>query len=634
MPSGAPTFAPTSPTFQPTSVPSSIPSGQPTSAPSISFAPTLVIEHIEVSGNITIDRNESDLCKPVELNINIEFDRPLQSGQSIYLDMPGFTNGPCTVMEPGFDFHPQGYVNSSALSMLYYDGTYEQMYRDSQLRIYIEGGSVLVGETNVQIKIDRDQGFKFHCMQDTAFEVRLRSIGTTDYFEARGALNFLSFTPRFCFAYNTSLSFFPAHEQFFTQVNLTLQLATDFKYGDNITLYLPGFTNGAEYGSSYSSSNSWGRTSSSGVNAELIDIWAGGRRALHDHGLKEWKGLWFEGTYSTSDMFGSSYLTLWIEPGGDADDTFIHAGEEFYIVIDRVNRLSSYCGRPEDYSGFQVGVYSQNTTLTIPVAPVMESDPIGPGCPRNLNCSRQMAVCSDRGTCDYCTQQCTCFDGFGSPSDRAAVEVDNFPRDCSGKICPFGVSFGSLVSPSGSSSFSGAHPRTECSSAGICDRATGECQCFDGYTGAACQRRTCPGNPPCSGRGRCYDMWRLATMYEAHPLRNSTSSDHTYYAQEVDGDTWDAKSVMGCLCDSSWAVGLGAGETQLAEFFGPDVNSADARQAMTQLQVLSMKLTAIIRTNFLMLQLSWVQRVICVTMIVPGEGRVTIILAHVHAFPE
>ena len=121
----------------------------------------------------------------------------------------------------------------------------------------------------------------------------------------------------------------------------------------------------------------------------------------------------------------------------------------------------------------------------------------------------------------------------------------------------------------GSSSFSGAHPRTECSSAGICDRATGECQCFDGYTGAACQRRTCPGNPPCSGRGRCYDMWRLATMYEAHPLRNSTSSDHTYYAQEVDGDTWDAKSVMGCLCDSSWAVGLGAGETQLAEFFGP-----------------------------------------------------------------
>lgn len=180
-----------------------------------------------------------------------------------------------------------------------------------------------------------------------------------------------------------------------------------------------------------------------------------------------------------------------------------------------------------------------------------------------------MSVCGDRGTCDYCTQQCICFDGYGSPSDKASVEVDDFSPDCSGRICPFGVSFASLVSPSGSSSFSGGHEKTECSSAGICLRSRGECKCFDGYEGAACQRRTCPGEPKCSGRGECKDMSKLARTDTATPLRAATALDHTYYFTSVDGTTWDAQSMMACVCDSSWEVGLGAGQTQLAEFFGP-----------------------------------------------------------------
>ena len=28
----------------------------------------------------------------------------------------------------------------------------------------------------------------------------------------------------------------------------------------------------------------------------------------------------------------------------------------------------------------------------------------------------------------------------------------------------------------------------ECSNAGLCNRDTGKCECFDGYTGLACQR--------------------------------------------------------------------------------------------------------------------------------------------------
>ena len=33
-----------------------------------------------------------------------------------------------------------------------------------------------------------------------------------------------------------------------------------------------------------------------------------------------------------------------------------------------------------------------------------------------------------------------------------------------------------------------AHYQVECSGKGACNRALGVCKCFDGYTGAACQR--------------------------------------------------------------------------------------------------------------------------------------------------
>jgi hypothetical protein len=39
-----------------------------------------------------------------------------------------------------------------------------------------------------------------------------------------------------------------------------------------------------------------------------------------------------------------------------------------------------------------------------------------------------------------------------------------------------------------------AHPSTECSNKGICDRKTGECECFDNYEGMACERTVCPAN--------------------------------------------------------------------------------------------------------------------------------------------
>merc|ERR1711991_146945 len=53
------------------------------------------------------------------------------------------------------------------------------------------------------------------------------------------------------------------------------------------------------------------------------------------------------------------------------------------------------------------------------------------------------------------------------------------------------------------------HPADqECSDMGVCDPKSGECACFDGYEGVACQRTVCPEN--CNGHGTCQSLAAIA----------------------------------------------------------------------------------------------------------------------------
>ena len=79
-----------------------------------------------------------------------------------------------------------------------------------------------------------------------------------------------------------------------------------------------------------------------------------------------------------------------------------------------------------------------------------------------------------------------------------------------------------------------AHFYMECSNKGICDRKLGECDCFDGYEGAACQRARCPGD--CSGHGSCEHIQTLA----------ANDFDNVY-------QIWDAQMTMGCACDPGYS---------------------------------------------------------------------------------
>lgn len=169
--------------------------------------------------------------------------------------------------------------------------------------------------------------------------------------------------------------------------------------------------------------------------------------------------------------------------------------------------------------------------------------------------------CSGAGTCGP-KDKCTCF------KNRQG-------NDCSEYTCPF--AYAHADSPKGDLNMDGAvninniltdsqvypmgtrelfpdavvdegHFYAECANKGICDRSSGDCECFDGYTGSACQRTVCPGD--CNGQGTCESIAELAS-----------NAAGTLYGDWVDaGETtytlWDRKATYGCKCDP-W-------------FYGPD----------------------------------------------------------------
>lgn len=82
-----------------------------------------------------------------------------------------------------------------------------------------------------------------------------------------------------------------------------------------------------------------------------------------------------------------------------------------------------------------------------------------------------------------------------------------------------------------------AHYYMECSNKGSCNRDSGECECFPGYDGAACQRASCPGFPDvCTGHGVCKSIRQLA----------SADNNNVY-------ELWDKHSTMGCECDDGFS---------------------------------------------------------------------------------
>jgi hypothetical protein len=122
----------------------------------------------------------------------------------------------------------------------------------------------------------------------------------------------------------------------------------------------------------------------------------------------------------------------------------------------------------------------------------------------------------------------------GALSDTTVLVIPN------SQLYPYGVTeqFPAMTDGRNGNSLSNtAHAYTECSSKGICDRQTGTCDCFTGYSGSACQRADCPSNDAgtCSGHGVCKSIKNIAF----------SDYNNTY-------DLWDKHATMGCVCDGGY----------------------------------------------------------------------------------
>ena len=95
-----------------------------------------------------------------------------------------------------------------------------------------------------------------------------------------------------------------------------------------------------------------------------------------------------------------------------------------------------------------------------------------------------LSNCNGHGSYSFQTRSCDCEDGWGGAGD---VSIAKSPR-CDVRICPAGPSLASIPSTT-----TAAHAMRECSDVGACNRDTGECDCYGGFAGRACQRCKCMG---------------------------------------------------------------------------------------------------------------------------------------------
>jgi len=169
--------------------------------------------------------------------------------------------------------------------------------------------------------------------------------------------------------------------------------------------------------------------------------------------------------------------------------------------------------------------------------------------------------CSGHGECGD-DDVCNCYANWQSGDELNG-------GDCSDRTCPFEIAWIDRPQHSGHT-----HRYAECSNRGLCDRSSGVCECFEGYTGASCQRTTCPND--CSGHGTCeyladlpfgevvgdYGQLFNASAYNGsmaiHPAKYGASHFGNHGGQDpvtfkdIGIPVWDQTKSRMCVCDAKW----------------------------------------------------------------------------------
>jgi hypothetical protein len=557
-PSRFPTSTPTR-TGRPTVIPSYAPTSRPTSRPSFegvtSFtnSPTGYFVAAYVSGTVEFNPDNANPCTPLEIVFNLQFGRDLAVGSTFSISTPGLTSGPCYSASNGQNISNVNLPWNYAVRASFFEGNHYENYYDSYFLFTIIS-NVFQKSVPYQIVIDRSNELRKACAANSTWMASVHPRGLTG-----GVSGFLEYGEKFpqeAFAYNSSIQFKMPLNQFMTDINFTFHFPFFVTTGTRITVRLPGFSNNAinlpMNPVRVKSTSETGYANpyflGDGVSKSLVNItW---------NSTFSWTGQWYEGDYANN--FEDSYLTLTSHGTG-------YRIEPFWITVPRDgNTLVPICGQPKDSPMINFTVTSAYFYMN--VSRFQENNPVGFQCD-----------CNDHGVCNYCTRKCECADGFGSKYDKASTIANDFQPDCSSKACPKGVAFGSVMDFRNTSGFNlntntswrdytrNVHKLMECSNHGNCNRKTGQCICAKGFGGIACEQQLCPGNPTCSGNGRCFNLRRLARVSGALPLSTRT---YKYEDASKNHQSWDSNVFQKCVCDSSWPVGLGAGQVQQSEYFG------------------------------------------------------------------
>jgi len=175
--------------------------------------------------------------------------------------------------------------------------------------------------------------------------------------------------------------------------------------------------------------------------------------------------------------------------------------------------------------------------------------------------------------------------GLCGQKDMCACDANYFGADCSQRGCPYDYAF--VDTPTGDLNHDGvigvstyvningqseyemfptnaatggfaaqtdeAHFYAECSGKGSCDRTLGECVCYAGFTGAACQRSTCPND--CSGQGICRTLREVAAGALSRQAVGSRGGSLLFAGvrEPFDYSLWDADKHQMCVCDAGFS---------------------------------------------------------------------------------